>query len=63
MRKDRPSPAPSHDALLRRGQAPALQDPAALLRRFIMTEVLGPPVSKRGKEHSRGKPGTGRKER
>ncbi len=64
MRKPRPTPAAhAHEALLHRGDAPALQDPRALLRRFIMAEVLGPPVSQRGKQNARGKPGSGRKER
>ena len=37
------------------GGKPALADPEALLRRFVMAEVLGRPVSQRGRR--RGPPG------
>ena len=62
MSKNRPKPPPAYEMPLHRGDAPALQDPKALLRRFIMAEVLGPPVSKRGQGAQRGKSPTRRRE-
>jgi len=60
-KKDRPQS--HHASVLHRGDAPALKDPRALLRRFIMAEVLGPPLALRGKPVKRGKTDMGREER
>ena len=61
MSKDRSHS--SHAAPLRRGDAPALRDRRALLRRFVMAEVLAPPLSLRGKREQYGKATSSRKER